>query len=125
MVSEADTRMAIEELKALINYINERAAYLDKTINPGVMSARDDSHKGSAQQQAAYEKGEATPRTEVGDLQALFWRPTKSGNGEYVNKSQVPEWVDQYPDITTREGSHVDGYVYKLFDSGVLWRKKA
>ena len=122
--SENEAKFAIEEMKALVRYINERVAYLDVKLNPGVWKESDDSHRGSAQQQAAYQKEGAAPPTTEGDYSSLFWRPTKSGVGEIVNKSQVPEWVHKVPYLQSRSGVRMAGYTYVLFESGVLWRKK-
>ena len=102
MPSESEAKFAIEEIRAIQKYLNERATYLEQLFNAPAKEGED----------------------QIGNFEKLFWRPTQSGNGEIVNESQVPYWVAEYPDITTRDGVKVGGIIYKLFDSGVLWRKK-
>ena len=102
MPSENEAKFAIgKEMRALRKHVNELIAI-----------------------EQLFQKGVPQETDKVGEFESLDWMPTKSGVGEIVWKERVPAWVKEYPDMDTQKGTRVDGYVYKLFESGVLWRKK-
>ena len=102
MPSKDEIRFTVEELRLLQRGIEERIARLEETFG----------HEKKPEEE------------EAGNFDGLNWAPTKSGNGEIVFRQHVPAWVKGYGDIMGRDGGVVKGYHYKLFDSGVLWRKK-
>ena len=95
------TTSAEAEMKAIQKYIQERIDYLKET------GLAPDLAKLEAQVEGNFER--------------LPWHSTRSGQGEIVFKSDVPAWVQSYPDIGI--GTVVKGHLYKLFPTGILWRR--